>query len=191
MTARTLETLIRLSTAHAKARLSPKVQQRDAMAAEEIIRFALYKEVLKRQRRKKRKLNGGASAAKGDEEGSDEETGDEEEDEEVEEPERMQAPAPAKAKDLPEPSQDPIWGDESQDVQMDVQQPPPEPTDESGIKRERQVNNSTFHCRRHLTFKLDWSYGRQEWPKHSQANSKMKNRYISKTCYQWSMMVFP
>lgn len=132
-----------MSTAHAKARLSPKVQRRDAEAAEEIMRFALYKEVLKRQRRKKRKLNGVAST-RDEEEGSDEETGDEEEDEEdVEEPKRMQAPAPPKAKNLPEHSQDPIWGEESQDVQMDVQQPPPaELTDENGIKRERQVSHS-------------------------------------------------
>ena len=144
MTARTLETLIRLSTAHAKARLSPKVQRRDATAAEEILRFALYKEVLKRQRRKKRKLNSGGASASGEEEGSDEETGDEEDDEEdIEGPERMQAPAPAKAKDLPELSQDPIWGEENQDVQMDIQQPPPdELTNESRIKRERQVSYS-------------------------------------------------
>ena len=56
LTARTLETLIRLSTAHAKARLSSNVTQRDAKAAEEILRFALFKEVAKRQRRKRRKL---------------------------------------------------------------------------------------------------------------------------------------
>ena len=106
------------------------------------MRFALYKEVLKRQRRKKRKLNGAAST-RDEEEGSDEETGDEEDEEDVEEPERMQAPAPPKAKNLPEHSQDPIWGEESQDVQMDVQQPPPaELTDENGIKRERQVSYS-------------------------------------------------
>lgn len=47
ITARTLETLIRLSTAHAKARLSSEVEQRDAMAAEAILRYAMFKEVLK------------------------------------------------------------------------------------------------------------------------------------------------
>ncbi|KAJ1028637.1 hypothetical protein NDA16_001803 [Ustilago loliicola] len=46
LTARTLETLIRLATAHAKSRLSSKVEERDAEAAEEILRFALFKEVL-------------------------------------------------------------------------------------------------------------------------------------------------
>lgn len=79
MTARTLETLIRLATAHAKARLSPAVDERDALAAEEILRFALFKEVLKPERRKKRKLNNGqpvdgdASSDEEDAEGEEEE----------------------------------------------------------------------------------------------------------------------
>ena len=77
LTARTLETLIRLSTAHAKARLSAHVEERDAMAAEEILRYALFKEVLKPQRKKKRRLNNGQVV----EVASDEE--DEEEYEEV------------------------------------------------------------------------------------------------------------
>ena len=55
MTARTLETLIRLATAHAKARLSHKVEERDADAAESILRFALFKEVVEDERRKRRK----------------------------------------------------------------------------------------------------------------------------------------
>ncbi|RMZ88085.1 hypothetical protein DV736_g4681, partial [Chaetothyriales sp. CBS 134916] len=44
MTARTLETLIRLSTAHAKARLSATVEKEDAVVAEEVLKFALFKE---------------------------------------------------------------------------------------------------------------------------------------------------
>jgi DNA replication licensing factor MCM3 len=55
MTARTLETLIRLSTAHAKARLSNRVETKDAEAAEQILRFALFKEVVEDERRKRRK----------------------------------------------------------------------------------------------------------------------------------------
>ncbi|KAL1957457.1 hypothetical protein VTO42DRAFT_6025 [Malbranchea cinnamomea] len=54
-TARTLETLIRLSTAHAKARLSNRVEEKDARAAESILRFALFKEVVEDERRKRRK----------------------------------------------------------------------------------------------------------------------------------------
>ena len=57
MTARTLETLIRLSTAHAKARLSHKVEERDAVAAESILRFALFKEVVEDERKKRRKVS--------------------------------------------------------------------------------------------------------------------------------------
>ncbi|KAI9006164.1 MCM2/3/5 family-domain-containing protein [Gaertneriomyces semiglobifer] len=53
ITARTLETLIRLSTAHAKARLSQTVEQVDAEIAVEILKFALYKEVKTKKRSKK------------------------------------------------------------------------------------------------------------------------------------------
>ncbi|KAK4193680.1 putative DNA replication licensing factor mcm3 [Podospora australis] len=55
MTVRTLETLIRLATAHAKARLSNRVEERDAAAAESILRFALFKEVVEDESRKKRR----------------------------------------------------------------------------------------------------------------------------------------
>lgn len=55
ITARTYETLIRLSTAHAKARLSNRVELKDAEVAESLIRFALFKEVIEDERRKRRK----------------------------------------------------------------------------------------------------------------------------------------
>ncbi|WFD33746.1 DNA helicase [Malassezia cuniculi] len=62
ITARTLETLIRLATAFAKARLSPHVEERDAEAAEDILRFALFKEVVShRKQAKRRKTRQGAS----------------------------------------------------------------------------------------------------------------------------------
>ncbi|KAJ2816351.1 MCM DNA helicase complex subunit, partial [Coemansia erecta] len=44
VTARTLETLIRLATAHAKLRLSPTVDAQDAEIAKGLLRFALFKE---------------------------------------------------------------------------------------------------------------------------------------------------
>ncbi|PWY95516.1 DNA replication licensing factor mcm3 [Aspergillus sclerotioniger CBS 115572] len=56
ITARTLETLIRLSTAHAKSRLSNRVEERDAKVAESILRFAMFKEILEDERRKRRKV---------------------------------------------------------------------------------------------------------------------------------------
>lgn len=55
MTVRTLETIIRLSTAHAKARLSNRVEKKDAEAAEAILRFALFKEVLEDEKKSKRR----------------------------------------------------------------------------------------------------------------------------------------
>ena len=44
VTARQLETLIRVSTAHAKARLSTVVEESDATAAVDLLQFALYHE---------------------------------------------------------------------------------------------------------------------------------------------------
>ncbi|KAJ3718462.1 ATP dependent DNA helicase [Lentinula raphanica] len=127
LTARTLETLIRLATAHAKARLSAKVEESDAQEAEMIMRFALFKEVPKRQRRKKRKLNHGGAARKGSESGDEEEEDSDEEDEENEAPQRMSVPpAAAPARRQPE---DPIWGDQSQDI--DMPQDAPEESDET------------------------------------------------------------
>ncbi|KAH9949503.1 ATP dependent DNA helicase [Amylocystis lapponica] len=126
LTARTLETLIRLATAHAKARLSAKVQERDAMAAEELLRFALFKEVLKRTRRKKRKLNhGGAAGGHGDD--GEDESGDESD--EQEEPARMETPPREKGKGKGKE----LFGQADGDVPMDEPAPAPAgPTDDGG-----------------------------------------------------------
>ncbi|KAI2623480.1 MCM-domain-containing protein [Hypomontagnella submonticulosa] len=55
LTVRTLETLIRLATAHAKSRLSNRVDERDALAADAILRFALFKEVVEDESKRKRR----------------------------------------------------------------------------------------------------------------------------------------
>ena len=51
VTARALETLIRLSTAHAKARLSRHVERKDAEAAIDIVTFAYFKKVMEKKKR--------------------------------------------------------------------------------------------------------------------------------------------
>jgi DNA replication licensing factor MCM3 len=76
ITARTLETLIRLSTAHAKARLSKRVEQRDAEIAEQILRFALFKEVVQDDRRKRRRTERDPDAMSTDNESSDDDNED-------------------------------------------------------------------------------------------------------------------
>lgn len=45
VTARSLETLIRLSTAHAKARMSKAVELEDSEVAVELVQFAYFKKV--------------------------------------------------------------------------------------------------------------------------------------------------
>ncbi|ORY32621.1 MCM2/3/5 family-domain-containing protein [Naematelia encephala] len=123
LTARTLETLIRLSTAHAKARLSTNVDERDAIAAEEILRFALFKEVVRPERRKKRKLvNGQSIEVDADEEEEDvEEEGEEEGGVSDEQRRRAQEKSRRLEGDgQPGPSRQPVQGDDAEDdVDMD------------------------------------------------------------------------
>ncbi|KAI1162431.1 MCM2/3/5 family-domain-containing protein [Nemania serpens] len=71
LTVRTLETLIRLATAHAKSRLSNRVEERDALAAEAILRFALFKEVVEDESRKKRRRTQRVESDSSNEESSD------------------------------------------------------------------------------------------------------------------------
>jgi len=63
ITARALETLIRLSTAHAKARLSNKVLQQDAEAAIEMVQYAYFKKVIQKPGKAKRSATDGAESA--------------------------------------------------------------------------------------------------------------------------------
>lgn len=116
LTARTLETLIRLATAHAKCRLSSVVDESDAMAAEELLRFALFKEVVRPERRKRRKLNAGGNAVTDDEDETDAEEDLEEEQEAVDVRDNGESPrerARRKAREIEGPTQP-----EDDDVEM-------------------------------------------------------------------------
>lgn len=73
VTARSLETMIRLSTAHAKCRLSKTVDLEDAQAAVELIEFAYFKRVLTRERTKKPRSDDETEESE-DEDGDEEKT---------------------------------------------------------------------------------------------------------------------
>ncbi|KAJ3210439.1 MCM DNA helicase complex subunit [Dinochytrium kinnereticum] len=72
ITPRTLETLIRISSAHAKLRLSSRVEKEDTDAATAILEFALYQKVDKKKRNKRLKVDG----ADGSDEGEDSDDSD-------------------------------------------------------------------------------------------------------------------
>ena len=77
LTARTLETLIRLSTAHAKARLANTVDAEDAQVAVDILKFALFREIVEDEKVKRRRLRAERRAAAGGDSDEEEESDEE------------------------------------------------------------------------------------------------------------------
>lgn len=72
--------MIRLSTAHAKARLHEKVEEKDAKAAAEILRVAMFKEVIRKTKTKRRKMMVDSDDDEEQESGESESDMDEDED---------------------------------------------------------------------------------------------------------------
>lgn len=107
--------------------------------AEEILRWALYKEVIKRKKHvKKRKLNTGAAVVRQGGDGSDEEEedgeGSEEEEEEETQTERMQDVSKAK-RVTPPPKDVPMQPSPTHDTAP----PAAGPTEDGGISDARYV----------------------------------------------------
>jgi len=69
-----------LATAHAKARLSRNVEEKDAEAAIELLHFAIFKKVIEKSKKKRRREDGEEET---DEEGEDKEEEEEQVEEEV------------------------------------------------------------------------------------------------------------
>lgn len=73
VTPRTLETLIRLATAHSRARMAKTVTADDAQAAIELVQFAYFKKVLEKEKKKRRRDKDNDTSDEGEQEEETEE----------------------------------------------------------------------------------------------------------------------
>lgn len=147
ITARTLETLIRLSTAHAKARLSKRVEQRDAEVAEQILRFALFKEVVQDDRRKRRRTARDPDAMSTDGESSDD---DDEDGDEAETTQSRRTGGPSTRSQRPgtaarTPATEPEVDDEEEEEEDEEEDDAPRTQRKSGVAVSSQVSAASSH----------------------------------------------
>lgn len=112
------------------------MQDRDAQVAEEILRWALYREVIKRKKHtKKRKLNTGAAAAGGEESDEEDGEGSDEEDEDMQTQTERMPDVAAKQKQMTPVPRD-------VEIPADVPSVPAGPTEDGGIRADRYVRKA-------------------------------------------------
>jgi len=145
VTARQLETLIRLSTAHAKCRLSHEVTTEDAQLAEEILLYSLYNEArpikkkqIKRKRQSENDVHSGTPSRRSERQSNSEMNDDvyhfneEEEDEQAER-------ARSSLRRSSQPIDDSDNFNSSEDI---IPEDDPRMTDEIGEERDRMFDDT-------------------------------------------------